>query len=65
MIVTINDTAVELPGGTKLLDALSLYSPYGGEPVIALRNGVRIAPGDDPARSDGDRVMVYPLLIGG
>ena len=65
MTVTINDAAFELPGGTTLLDALSLYSPYGGEPVIALRNGVRAAPGDDPALSDGDEIAVYPLLIGG
>lgn len=69
MHVYINGEELTLPAGTTLMAAMHGHSPFGDEAVICKVNGgkaVRCVGPEDPVElHEGDRVEVFPLVIGG
>jgi len=68
MIVTIDGTERVLDEGATLADALAAYSPFGDEATVSRLNGEPIKSVDEPeavALHDGDKLDIFPLVIGG
>ena len=65
MTIYVNEKSFDAPSGATIADALVMCSPFGDEPIIATLNGRRVEPDSDAALHEGDKLMVYPRLIGG
>ena len=67
--ITVDNVEREIEEGSSLLMALVQFSPYGEESTICVYNGVSHKSIDDEVASiilnDGDKIEIYPLVIGG
>lgn len=69
MKILVNGEAKEISEGTSLRQVLMLFTPYGEEATIVIRNGqyyksIELET-DDIKVSDGDVIEIVPLIIGG
>lgn len=69
MKISINGLDVEFANRPNILEIVTVYSPYGDEPVAIVHNGVFYKSIDiDPDKviiSDNDKIDIVPLIIGG
>lgn len=69
MTILVNGERKEVSKGISLRQVLLNFSPYGEEATIVIHNGASIKSidleNDDILVSEGDRVDIVPLIIGG
>lgn len=69
MNVKVNGEMKEVEEGLSLRQALVMFTPYGDEATIVIRNGEYIKSidlnSDDIKVTEGDTVDIVPLIIGG
>ena len=67
--ITVNDELKEIEEGQSLLSVIARFTPYGEESTICVHNGISHKSIDvdiqDIIVSDGDKISIYPLIIGG
>ena len=68
MKVEIDSVVREVDDGYTVQDAIAQFSPYGDEALICKLNGEIVRSIDESgsaALKEGDRLEMYPLIVGG
>lgn len=65
MTILFNDSPLTVPNGMTLPAFVSRFSPFADEPVLILHNDAASDADSSVSLCDGDRVSIYPRLIGG
>ena len=69
MIITVNGEQKEVEENLSLRQALARFTPYGEEATIVIQNGESVKSidleNDELKVSDGDKIEIVPLIIGG
>lgn len=68
MKIEIDGVEREVDGGYTVQDAIAEYSPYGDEALICKLNGEIVRSIDESGSVplvEGDKLEMYPLIVGG
>ena len=68
MKVEIDGVVREVDDGCTVAEAIAEYSPYGDEALICKLNGEIVRSIDESGSAplkEGDRLEMYPLIVGG